>query len=119
MKASTLFALTVAALLGLGVAVGAKMLGYFEPRTAVAVEKNGGPYKVIVAKANLFEDMAINANQVTVRDLRPDEVEYYKANRDKFLSGSASAAALRIPKVNIEADQPILKEHLHDLAFPD
>jgi Flp pilus assembly protein CpaB len=117
MKASTLFAITIAVLLALGVAVGAKLMGFFErgPKT----EKPAEPDKILVAKQNLFEGITISPDMVTVRPLRLEEREHYQNNRSKYLPATVSAAAQRIPLHNIEADQPILKDDLQDLNFPE
>lgn len=117
MKASTLITLAVALFLALGTAIGARALGLFTPGPGPAAAPP--VIKVLVAKSNLYADIAINANQVTVRDLRSDEMEFYNKNREKFLPASPEAAALRIPTRNIEADSPILKTDLEDLAFPE
>jgi Flp pilus assembly protein CpaB len=118
MRASTLFAATIAILLGLGAVVTAKQFGLFQ-KPAGAEEKKVERPKVLVARQNLYENMAITANQARLRDLRDDELEHWKANRDKYLPATVEAAVLRVPKQNIEADQPILKDQLQDLTLPD
>jgi Flp pilus assembly protein CpaB len=56
---------------------------------------------------------------VTVREIRQGpEFTRYQENKDKYLPASIEAANLRIPNRNIEADQPILKSDLEDLAWP-
>jgi Flp pilus assembly protein CpaB len=117
MKASTLFGITVAVLLGLGAVVGAKMMGLFQKQTAV--EKPVETPQVLVAKQPLFEGITITEGQVTVRPLRPDEREMYEKNKAQYLPPVITAAVLRTPIRNIEADQPILKSYLEDLAIPD
>ncbi len=117
MKASTLLAVTVALFLALGTAVGARALGLFTqpPRAA----KADPVIKILVARANLYEGMAITTGQVMIRELRPEEEKLYNESREKFLPASIEAAALRVPNRNIEADTPLLKTDLQDLAFPD
>lgn len=118
MKASTLFAITIAVLLALGVAVGAKLMGFFE--RGPKVEKSGEPPRILVAKQNLFEGITITSDMVTVRPIRTEEeLQQYQNNRSKFLPATITAAAQRIPIRHIEADQPILKDDLQDLAFPE
>lgn len=116
MKASTLITLAVALFLAIGTALGARALGLFSPVSQAAPPPP--VVKILVARTNLYEGMAISANQVVVRELRSDEAEFYNKNRDKFLAASPEAAALRTPTRNIEADAPILKTDLEELTFP-
>ncbi len=117
MRASTLFALTIAVLLGLGVAVAARMSGLFskppEPTTAKKQE-----IQILVAAKNLFAGDTIDPAAVRVRTLRPEEIEHYQQYRDDYLPPSANAAFLRIAKTDILAEQPILKQNLEDMAKP-
>src|SRR5262245_44229777 len=117
MKASTLFALTVAALLGLGAAVTAKLMGFFEASPPPVRE---APPKILVAGINIFEGMAISQEMLFVRNMTADEQRRFEgANKDQLLPATLGAAILRIPIRNIEADTPILKTDLEDLAFPE
>jgi Flp pilus assembly protein CpaB len=117
MKASTLLAVTIALFLALGVAIGARQMGLFAQSSQPAPPPP--IIKVLVARANLYEGVAITSKQVAVRDLRDDEKEFYNKNRDKFMPASTEAALLRIPNRNIEADSVLLKTDLVDLAYPD
>jgi Flp pilus assembly protein CpaB len=117
MKASSLFAVTVSVLLGLGAVAGAKYAGVFdrvETKPDVKV-----PIKVLVAAENLFEGITITGAQVRVRDLRPDEEDAYKRNKEKYLPALVAAAHMRIAARSIEADTPLLKEHFQDQSLPD
>src|SRR4051812_47442464 len=85
MRASTLFAVILSLLIGLGAAAGARHFGLFDkpttpPPEPVVVVKEA-PTKVLVSGANLFEGVYVTANQVKVRELRPDEKEFYNANK--------------------------------------
>lgn len=118
MKASTMFAITIAVLLGLGVVAVAKYAGLFTPKTTpppVAKE----PTKVLVAARNLFEGLTITPADVRVRDLKSEEEGYYNTHKDKYLPPLIEAGALRVLARNVEADTPILKEHLTDSGLPD
>ncbi len=117
MRASTLFALTAAVLLGLGVAITAKMSGIFnrpQPEPPKPVE-----IQVLSATHNLFENFVIQSGDVQVRALRPDELEHYKKNKDQYLPPVATAAVLRVVKTNIEADKPILKSDLQTMGLAE
>jgi len=117
MKASTLFALTVALILAMGTAAAARMMGLFSKTNKPSVQEP--EIKVLVARSNLFEGIAITADMVRIRNIRAEEKEFYQKNRDKFLPATLEAATLRIPIRNIESDQPILKTDLEDLSFPE
>jgi Flp pilus assembly protein CpaB len=115
MRASTLFAITIAILLGLAAAITVKVTGYFSNPSQVAPAK-APEIPVLVAARNLFKGDMIDGGWVQVRMLRGDEIKDYEQNRDKYLPPVPNAAVMRIAAVNIEADKPILKEHLIALA---
>jgi Flp pilus assembly protein CpaB len=118
MRASTLFALTAAVLLGLGSAVAVKYAGLFnrppEPTPPPKVE-----IPVLVAARNLFAGDLIDASYVTVRNLRADELKDYEKNKDQYLPSLPAAAALRVAAKNIEADRPLRRDLLQDLSKPE
>jgi Flp pilus assembly protein CpaB len=118
MKASTLFAITIAVLLGLGVVAVAKYAGLFAPRAQPPAPAKEAP-KVLVAARNLFEGLTITSNDVRVRDMRPEEEEIWKTHKDKYLPPLIEAGALRVLARNVDADTPIMKEHLQDSGLPD
>jgi Flp pilus assembly protein CpaB len=121
MRASTLFALTVAVLVGLGVAVAARLSGYFstpEKKQQDPVIKKP-EILVLVAGRNLFANDLIDSANVRVRPLRADELEYYQQNKDNFLPPVLQSVYLRIASKNIEVDQPILRSSLKEMAKPD
>ncbi len=101
MRASTLFALVIAVLIGLGVAVAARMSGYFNAQKKdpePALKKQEIP--VLIAAKNLFAGDLIDSGYVRVRNLRPEEFDYYKEHKDDYLPAlpSACIAAHRRPK---------------------
>jgi len=116
MRASTIFALTLAILLGLGVAVAAKLTGYFTT-PSVAVEKRVD-VQVLVASRNLFAGDLIDTNGVRIRNLQANELEHYQKYKDQYLPAVVSAAFLRVPNKNIEADKIILRGDLEEMAKP-
>src|SRR5436190_18865095 len=97
MRASTLFALTVAVLVGLGVAIAARMSGYFNPpqKPPEPVAKKQ-EVMVLTAGRNMFAGDLIDASTVRVRAMRPEELEHYKQYKDAYLPPIPSAAALRV-----------------------
>ncbi len=118
MSASSFFAVTLSILLGLGAVGGAKYGGWFD-RPQPPAEVKQPPIKVLVAGENLFEGMAVTANQVRVRELRADELAHYQKNRDKFLPAVQNAAHMRIASRHVEADTPLMREHFLDQELPD
>jgi Flp pilus assembly protein CpaB len=123
MRASTVFALALALLIGLAAAAGAKAFGLFDKKAPPPAEKPA-PYKVLVAKVNLFEDVTVTADQVMVREITAEEQEDLKARlgdkwKDKLMPGMVTAAHLRVVRRNLVADQVLLKEHFADQLLPD
>src|SRR5579864_4648943 len=115
MRASTLFALTVAVLIGLGVALAAKIGGYFGPPPPVEPPPKKQDIMILAAAHNLFAGDLIDVSGVHVRALKPDELAHYQKNREQYLPPLPSAAALRITRRNVYADEPILKECLQEM----
>src|SRR2546422_708553 len=109
MRASTLFAITAAVLLGLAAAVAVKYTGFFnkpvEPPPPAKVE-----IPVLVAARNLFAGDLIDPGYTTIRNLRPDEIKAYEANRELYMPATQMAIALRVAAKNIEADKPIRRD---------
>jgi Flp pilus assembly protein CpaB len=116
MRASTLFALTIAVLIGLGAIAAVRYTGIFTKAAAPVVVEP--VYKVVVARQNLFEGMTLSAKDVAIRELTPDEVELYRKNSDKYLPPVAEAAQMRIVTRNVEAGKPLLREYFQDLGIP-
>lgn len=113
MRASTMFALIVAVLVGLGAAVAAKATGLFnraEPK------KEPPPVMVLVAANNLFEGNMLQPTDVKLRPASYSEVEQLR--RGELLPPVVQAAAKRFAKVAIPADSPIRKDSLEDLTAP-
>jgi len=113
MRASTLFALIVAVLLGLGVAVGAKASGLLsrsEPK------KEAPPPMVLAAAVNVFEGACLQASDVRLRPMRPEEAEAFK--KGELLPALTQAAVRRFAKVNIPADTALRKDFLDDMTAP-
>ncbi len=120
MRASTLFALTVAVLLGLATAVTLKVTGFFDkPSTPVAASAAKTPdVIVLVSGRNLFKGNLIDAPWVGTRVLRADELKHYEAHKDEYLPPSPGIVTFRVAAKNIEADRPLLRSDLEDLSQP-
>ncbi|MCS7021593.1 MAG: RcpC/CpaB family pilus assembly protein [Gemmataceae bacterium] len=123
MRASTVFALALALLIGLGAVAVAKYAGLFE-RKAASEPPPPPPLKVLVAKQNMFEGTTVMADQVMVRELQPDEAEALKARlgenwRARLLPPMPAAAALRVLKRNVLADQVLLQDFFEELSLPE
>ena len=119
MRASTFFALTIAVLIGLGVAVAARVSGFFTPTKTVEPVPKKQEILVLAAGRNLFADDLIDSNSVRVRALKPEEMEAYQNSKDNFLPPLPAAVYLRIAARNIEADQLILRSSLKDMVKPE
>lgn len=112
MKASTLFVVSIALLIGLGSMAGARYLGLFEKKTVVVDQKvKDEPILVLVSNTDLYKGVAITANDVRVRELHPGEKELYEQNRGNFMPPFVSAAHLRVPTDKIRADVPLLRKN--------
>jgi Flp pilus assembly protein CpaB len=119
MRASTLFAITVAILLALGVAVAARYSGFFDAPQPVV--KKAPVFQVLVANQNLFEGITISGADVRVREVRDgDERRQYEDNKDKFLPPVPAVANYRVLARNVLADEPLRKEDFKEfkLATP-
>jgi Flp pilus assembly protein CpaB len=121
MRASTLFVLTLCVLVGLGVAIAAKMSGYFNPPPMAVTEAPKRPPDIMVVAAtrNLFGGDMIDPATVHVRALHPEEMDHYKAHKDEYLPPTPQAVYLRVASKNITTDQPILKDSLKEMVKPD
>ena len=125
MRASTLFAITLSVLLGLGAVAGARYAGLFDKKEPPppAVEKDP-TIRVLVPLHTLTEGYAVDSTSVTIRELKltgDDAVQFKKdANKymSKYLTGSVAAVAMRIPKRSIAADTPLLKEYFEEPSLP-
>ncbi len=82
MKASTLFAITIAVFLGLAVVAAAKYSGIFNPKKEQPTQAPPRP-KVLVAAKNLFENMTILPGDTRVREMTDEEEAHYKEHKDK------------------------------------
>ncbi|HVK08627.1 MAG TPA: Flp pilus assembly protein CpaB [Gemmataceae bacterium] len=119
MKATTLFTLTIALVLGLGAAATAKYFGFFEPKAVAAVEKppEKPPVLLLVAGTNLFKGHALSAGSVKVRPARPEELADYNLNAKDYLPPVVNAADFRIMADHLEADKPLKVKHLEPQEF--
>lgn len=117
MRASTLFALTIAVLIGLSVAIAARVSGIFQHKPPDPPAKQ--EIKILVAAKNIFADNMIDTSDVQVRPLRADELAHFQEHKEEYLPAVANAVYLRVAKLDLTADQPLLKRHLKDMAKPE
>ncbi|MCI0460761.1 MAG: Flp pilus assembly protein CpaB [Gemmataceae bacterium] len=115
MRASTLFAITVAILLALGVAVAARYSGFFDSQPPPV--KKTPVYQILVANQNLFEGITISGADVRVRDVRDEEMRQYLDNKDRYLPPVPMVANYRVLARNVLADEPLRKEDFKELKL--
>ena len=120
MKATTLFALTIALVLGLGAAATAKYFGLLDAKAkelppATVVKEP--PLMILVAGTNLFKGHALSAADVKVREARPDEKADYDSNKKDYLPAVVNAANYRIMAEHIEADKPLKAKYFEPQEF--
>lgn len=120
MKASTLFAVTVSLLLGLGAVAGARYAGLFKKDEAPPAAKEP-PIRVLVAANNMFEGVVVTSDQAVVVEVPPEAPGYakLKANQDKLLPPRPAAVSSRIPRQHITADEPLYKAMFADISLPE
>lgn len=115
MKASTLFTLAIALMVGLGLVVVAKLTGLLNTPVKTAPPP---PPSVVVAARNLFAGDALRLPDVKVRPLKPDEEAAFRKDPSAYLPVPESAH-LRTPLKNILADQPITESMLEPMEKPE
>ncbi|MCS6850440.1 MAG: Flp pilus assembly protein CpaB [Gemmataceae bacterium] len=118
MRASTLFAITIAVLLGLGLAIAAKVSGVFDRPPPAEAKKPDAP-AVLVPTRNLFAGDVIRPGDVQVRQLREDELAEYRRDPKQYLPPVREAAFYRFTAQNIQADEPLLQRHLQEITKPE
>lgn len=125
MKASTLFAITLSLLLGLGAVAGARYAGLFDKKEPPQlVPEKPTVIKVLVAAVTLYDDLAVNQDMVAVREkqLSHEEERRYKEDPSKFMAkympASVQAVNLRIPKKVIPAEQVLMTDMFEDPELP-
>jgi Flp pilus assembly protein CpaB len=116
MRASTIFALIAAVVLGLGAAVGIKYSRILEPKGETTKAPTVTP--ILVAGTNLYEGTYLQATDVKLRPPRSEE-EVRMQRSGELLPPLAQAAVKRIAKTNIPTDAPIRKDMLEDLNRPE
>jgi Flp pilus assembly protein CpaB len=117
MRASSVFALTLAVLIGLGAVIGARYAGWLN--RIEQPKKEVKEVAVLVTARNIFPGDVIEQAWVKTRPMRPEELVHYNANKEKYLPAVPAAAVLRVANKPIEADAPILREDLTELKKPE
>lgn len=114
MKASTLFVIAIALLIGLGVAAGAKYFGLFKGKEDVPVAKEES-ILVLVANKDLYKGIAITSADVRVREVTTAaERQTYEQIRGKLMPPMVSAAQLKVPTKKILADQMLRRDDFQE-----
>ena len=116
MRASTLFGMTIAILIGMAVVFGVKSAGLFDRKLPEKV--NNDLPKILVSFDNLFEGLVTTTNSVMIRTVDPSELDHYIKNRHKYMPAMIQAANNRILARNVVANEPLLKEHFQDHVMP-
>lgn len=116
MRASTLFGLTIAILIGMAVVFGVKSAGFFD-RKAPPPAPPDRP-RILVAAKNMYEGNHAVESDVTIRAVEDHEMDQYIKNRHKYMPTVTQAAHLREIARNIAANEPLLKEHFKDIGLP-
>lgn len=126
MRASSVFILALALLVGLAVAAGAKSAGLFDKKAPPPAPEKAAPAKALVAKVSLFEGVTVTAEQVRVRDLLPEEEarltdRFGKNWKEKVMPPTTAAAHLRTVNlgVNIPAESILLRDYFAEAGLPD
>src|SRR6476660_3530777 len=117
MRASTLFGLTIASLIGMAVVFGVKSAGLFDKKTPEKIVEERP--RILVAKMNLFQDMTISRpDEVMFRPVEPSEMDNYLKNKHKSMPAIPEAAYWRILARNVQANEPLLKDSFQDHILP-
>ncbi|QEL13257.1 Flp pilus assembly protein CpaB [Limnoglobus roseus] len=130
MRASFLLVLTLAVLVGLAVAVGFRYSGFLNPAPVATVPVVAGPVvekivppaplpKVVATTRNLFAGDTIDSLDVYLRNAKPEELKDLESHKDAYLPSLVSSAYFRTPMRNLEADTPIKKADLEEMAKPE
>ncbi len=117
MRASSLFGMTIAILIGMAVVFGVKTAGLFDRK--LPEKKNEDMPRILVAQTNLFQEMTTTSADVMLRPVDPSELDQYLKNKHKYMPAILAAANLRILARNVPANEPLLREHFQDLGLPD
>ena len=119
MKASTLFGLTFALLMGLGVVVAARVTGFLDSKPVVEPEKKTNGVPMLIAARNLFRNTAALEFDAKVRPMTEADHAMYDKYRDKMLAPIPSAVEYRILKVNVPAGVPLMEDMFEPQALPE
>jgi Flp pilus assembly protein CpaB len=117
MRASTIFGVTLAALMGLGVVGAARYVGLFE-RGPTEEKKKKTDYQILVASHTLFAGTAATPHDAKVRPLTDSELDFYEKNQGKLLPPVPSAVVNRVLAKTVTAGQPLFEDQFEPPAWP-
>ncbi|MGL4552121.1 MAG: Flp pilus assembly protein CpaB, partial [Gemmataceae bacterium] len=115
MRASTMFAMTLALLSGLGAVVAARYAGWLGKPEAPKEKE----ITVLAAARNLFPGDLIDASYVKTRALKPEERAEYEKDKASYLPAVPAAASMRVASKPIEADAVMRRQDLQEMVKPD
>jgi Flp pilus assembly protein CpaB len=125
MRASTLFAITLSVLLGLGAVAGARYAGLFDKKeTPATLPDPPVTLSVLIPITNLYQDVAVTSEYVQTKQLQLNEEEAKEYRKDptkyasRYIHGVPSAIQFRIPKLNIPAGTPLKEEMFQKQELP-
>ena len=121
MRPSLLVTVALALLVGLGLVVGLKYAGLFNPppEKKEVIVAAPPPPSVVVAARNLYAGDSIGPADIRVRPFTAAELSAFQKNTADYLPPVAEAAQFRAVAKNIEADQPITKDLLEPMSKPE
>ncbi len=131
MRASFLLVLVVAVVVGLLVAMGVRYFGLLNPPPAPQPlvdkpepkpEPKPAPPpvpRVLATLRNVFAGDTIEYTDIRSRPLKDEEKKDYEANKAEYLPPHEAIALFRTPTRNLEADTPLKKADLLEMAKPE
>src|SRR4051794_29432151 len=103
MRASTLFGLTIAILIGMAVVFGVKSAGLFDKKLPAPV--NNDRPRILASGTNLFEGNTVSRlDEIVVRPVEDSEMDHFLKNKHKYMPAIPQAAILRVLNRNVEAN---------------
>jgi Flp pilus assembly protein CpaB len=120
MRASTLFILVFALLVGVGTVFSVNYFGLLNGKNGNGQKKDDLPY-VLIAQKNLFKGVTATTEHVRVRQLTQEErvALNWDLIKSKALPPMVEAAHSRVLKANVPANTPLMQDHFEDLRIPE
>ncbi len=128
MRGSLLAVVAIAVVLGLAVVAVVRYAGWLNPpvasspppqRVVETVVPPPPPPRVVTYGLQLSAGDTVDGRFLAVRDLRPDEMKEYDANKDAYMPPSVATAAFRYAARDVIADTPLKKTDLEAVKKPE